>query len=419
MMDRLRMWLAVVALLVLASPAAAQWTRVPDVPATDVFTVSTKGDTIVAGMATVVYLSTNGGLTWRESAIVSPDASRIRTAIIHNGRLYAGTFGQGVFVSNDLGATWSAFSQGLSGLGALIISGLVVLDDSIYAATVGSAAWVRNLDSGSWTPFGGQTIPDFQASNMDGGITVGGSRLFAMGGSNGTVFFRDPGQADWTVSLLFSDRLAPGLAPLSALWTGTSWVVGSSIGMFRSPTGQPPWTFFDLGLHSLFFTSVVMHGADVYSSLGTLGGTLIAVSHDDGVNWQGLDTLVSVGVYSLAVHEDHLLVGRADGLWRRAIGAGAVSVPGEISTARLGFAVVGPQPIGDEARFRFVLAAPTTVVLELFDVAGRRAAEPVRGFRAAGSQEIRMDTRGLEPGVYLARLTAAGSRAVARVVRAR
>ena len=419
MRDRTRTWLAAIALLVLASPAAAQWVRVPDVPATDVFTLSTKGDTIVAGLAAVVYLSTNGGLTWKKSAIVSPGVSRIRAAIIHDGRLYAGTFGQGVFVSNDLGTTWSTFSQGLSGPGALIISGLVVFGDDLYAATVGSAAWVRNLDSGTWTPFGSQTIAAFQASNMDGGITVGGSRLFAMGGANGIVFFRDPGQTDWTASLLFNDRLAPGLSALSALWTGTSWVVGSNIGMFRSPTGQPPWTFFDMGLHSLFFTSVAMHGADVYSSLGAFGGTLIVVSHDDGASWQGLDTLVSVGVYSLAVHGDDLLAGRVDGLWRHAVGPGAVSVPGEITATQLRFAVAGPQPIGDEARFRFELPAPASVVLEFFDITGRQASEPVREFRPAGTQEIRVDARGLAPGIYLARLTAAGSRAVARVVRAR
>lgn len=419
MMNTPRLSFAVIALLAIATPAAAQWTRVPAVPPTDVFSVWTKGDTIIAGGDVVVYVSTNGGASWKRSATVSPNATEIRAALVHNGRLYAGTFGQGAFVSNDLGTTWTAFSQGLAGPGALTISGLVVLGDDIYAATVGSAAWVRNLAAGTWALFGSQTIQDFQASNMDGGITAGGSRLFAMGGFNGTVFFRDPGQADWTVSLLFNDHFAPGLAALSALWTGTSWVVGSNIGMFRSPTGEAPWTFFDLGLHSLFFTSVVMHGADLYSSLGAGGGTLVAVSHDDGMSWQGLDTLVSVGVYRLAVQGDDLYAGRVDGLWRRSIGDGTLAVPGEIASTHLRFAVAGSQPIGDDVRFRVDLPASGPIVLEFFDISGRRAAEPIRGSWPAGSNEIRWDARGLAPGVYLARLSAGGERALARVIRAR
>ena len=33
------------------------------------------------------------------------------------------------------------------------------------------------------------------------------------------VFFLDLGQPDWTLSLLFNDRFAPGLAGLTAIWT--------------------------------------------------------------------------------------------------------------------------------------------------------------------------------------------------------
>src|SRR5207249_4575937 len=51
-----------------AAPAFAQWTRGTDIPAIPLFSIFTKGDTIVAGADTAVYLSTNGGVTWSRTA---------------------------------------------------------------------------------------------------------------------------------------------------------------------------------------------------------------------------------------------------------------------------------------------------------------------------------------------------------------
>src|SRR6185436_11467107 len=94
---------------------AAQWTRIPDVPTSDVFSVWANGNTIVAGTDVAVYVSTDAGVTWRRSANVAPGVNTINGVWVRNGRLYAGTFGQGVHVSDDLGTTWRAFNQGLVG----------------------------------------------------------------------------------------------------------------------------------------------------------------------------------------------------------------------------------------------------------------------------------------------------------------
>src|SRR5262249_14882791 len=154
---------------------------------------------------------------------VATGVTEVERVRMHDGRLFAGTRDfHGVFVSNDLGVTWSDFNQGLVGGFAnsqLVIIDMLVRGDSLYVATDGSGAWVRNLTSGTWHRFGDEFGPD-QATGMTL-IAAGGSRLFAAGGFNGTVFFRDPGDPDWTLSLLFNDQFAPGLAALSAIWTGT------------------------------------------------------------------------------------------------------------------------------------------------------------------------------------------------------
>src|SRR4029453_4740803 len=86
-----------------AVPASAQWTPVPDVPASILFSVWANGDTLVATADSVFSVSTNGGPPWKGAATVASGSPAVSAARMLNGRLYAGTFGQGVFVSDDLG----------------------------------------------------------------------------------------------------------------------------------------------------------------------------------------------------------------------------------------------------------------------------------------------------------------------------
>jgi len=415
------LWLGAVALglFALALPASAQWTRVTEVTPFDVHSVWVTGDTIAAGADTAVFVSTDAGATWRLSAEVGPGVTEIGAVRVRNGRIYAGTFGQGVFVSNDLGQTWLGFSQGLVGGFAdsqLRIQGLLLLGDSLYAATGGSGVWVRNLGvGGTWGRFG-ELDGDNTAIDVSD-VAASDTRLLASAGGNGCVFFRDRSAPAWTLSFLRNVGFTAGLGPLVAAWTGHGWVVGSNGGLFMSPSGQEPWTPTGPDLGILFHVSFALRGRDLYADLGIGGGSVIALSGDDGATWQVLDVQNGAFIYELAINRGTLYAGRLDGLWRRSIAT--VSVPGGDGPPRLKFAIAGAQPIGDQVRFRFDLPAPGPIVIDVFDVAGRRAAESISGSWPAGSHEMTWDARGLGAGVYLARLTAGAERAVVRVVRAR
>src|SRR5262249_14065449 len=163
-------FLLALSLLVLAQPASAQWTRVTEVPADVMFNVWVNGDTIAASSDSTVYVSTNAGVTWKGSVPVAAGMTSVERVRMRNGRLYAATRGQGVFVSDHLGDTWSDFNQGL--VGGFADSQLSILDvllqgDSLYLATDGSGAWVRNLRGGTWSRFGDNTLANFQASGMN------------------------------------------------------------------------------------------------------------------------------------------------------------------------------------------------------------------------------------------------------------
>ena len=78
-----------------------------------------------------------------------------------------------------------------------------------------------------------------------------------------------------------------------------------------------------------------------------------------------------------------------------------------------------PNPMRGEGTIPVVMPTRGRVTVRLFDLAGRRVATLADGTLEAGAHELRLDTRRLEPGVYLCRLQAAGQTRAVRIVVAR
>jgi hypothetical protein len=415
-----RLGLVAVALAMLpAAPALAQWSRVTDVPVITLFSALAKGDTVVVGADTAVYVSINGGATWARSARPVAGVAAITALWIRNGRLFIGTFGQGVFVSDNLGTSWQAFNQGLVGgilNTQLNLSDLVSRGDSLYAATAGAGVYVRNLTGGTWQPFGAAFLEENQASNTNS-ITLGGTRLLVTGGANGEVFRRDPGEPEWTVSNLDNLGLHAGLEAQTATWNGFGWVLGTNLGVFRSTAGQEPWTRFDPGVGTLRLITFATLGRHLFAAIDTPISAVMEESSDDGATWGNAETLPGVFVARLAVSGGFLYAARGYGLWRHAIDTASVPPAGGASGVR--FALAGPQPFADQARLRFELPAAGDASIEVFDAQGRLAIDRVGGWWSAGPHEVTLDAQGMSAGVYTARLTAGSTHEVVRLVHLR
>jgi hypothetical protein len=401
-----------------ARAAEAQWTPVAAVPTTELFSMTTRGDTLAVGADTTMYVSTDAGLTWHASAKPVVGVAAITAAWVQNGRLYAGTFGQGAFVSSDLGASWSDFNAGL--VGGAFDTQLDVVDfqsrgDSLYAATAGAGVYVHGFAPGStWHHFGDVFEPN-QASNVNA-LALGGTRLVATGGANGMVFRRDPGAPDWTISFLNNIGIAAGQQATGVLWTGTGWVVGGNTGVFRSVTGQEPWAFTNLGIGSMLWSAFAVQGGRLFGAFDQLTQAVIGESNDGGATWHDGVSFPGVVVEDLAIVGNTLYAARGDGLWRRSIAP--ASVPGDdFATPR--FAIAGPQPFGAETRVRFELPASAHVSIRVFDALGRGVGERIDGVWPAGAHTVALDGRHLVPGVYTAVLASNGRRAALRLVHVR
>jgi hypothetical protein len=405
--------LALVA-IVAARPASAQWSRIEQVPIANIYSVWSSGSVITAGSDTTALVSTDAGATWTQTSTIAPGATAVRAVRLRNGLLYAGAYARGVFVSSDMGASWQSFNQGLSGAFAdqqFNISDLLFHGDTLYATTEGAGVWIRDLSSGgTWSRYGALDQATFSE-----GIDASDTRLFAATGNNGDAYYRDPGDPDWTMTLLLNGTTAAGLAPTSVVWTGSCWLVGTNIGVFRSVTGQEPWTYTDFGLRPLFFTSFALSHGTVWTHFANNQGTGIEYSRDDGLTWQVLDKQPGVFTYAIEAVGDQLYAARVDGLWRRAI-ATIMGGPGSGGSVGLHFAVLGRRPSQNEVRFEFQLPRSGRVRIDVFDISGRRVAVVVDEPRSAGPNEVRWSMRGLSSGIYLARLSTIGESESAKLV---
>lgn len=412
----LRSCIVAIALIAAASPAAAQWTRVTALPATDVFSIWSSGDTIVAGMDTVVYVSINAGASWKRSAKVPAGVTENLAVLMRNGRIYAGSRGQGVFVSDDLGDSWLGFNQGLVGGifdTQLDIRALMARGDSLYAATGGAGVWVRNLAGvGTWSHYG--ELPGDNTSGTVDDVAASDTRLVACASANGSIYSRDRGGPQWTQGFLEGGFHA-GLEPQAAAWTGHGWVVGSNGGLFRSDSGLGPWTP-TLQIVPTFLVSFALRGRDLFAQVGNGSGTLIEFSGDDGATWQELENQSRVFTYKIAINGSELYAARLDGLWHRSTATTSVA---DVPAGGLRFSIAGPQPVGDDVHFQFVLPEPGPASIEVFDAAGRRASSRLQGSWSVGLHEVSWSARDLGPGVYLARLHTGVGQRVVRLIRVR
>lgn len=415
----LRVWLLAAGMLACSHPALAQWSRVTEVPVTRLYTVWAAGDTILAGADTAVFVSTNAGGTWHASAKPIAGITTVQAVWMRNGRIYAGTFGQGVFVSDDLGATWQAFNTGL--VGGILDSQLDITDfelrgDELFAATAGAGVYVRSLAPlGPWQTTGTVWEPN-QAPNVND-IGLGGARLLALAGSNGMVFHENPGETDWTVSNLDNIGIHAGLQPYTVVFSGSGWVVGSALGMFTSVAGEEPWTRTDVGFGPLDWTALTTQAGRVYAAFDIPAGAIVESSDDDGLTWGDAEGFANVFIKALAVSGGDLYAARGDGLWRKSIAVAAVTPSPATGAPRLELA--GPQPFGAEARLRLVLPRAASARIEVYDIAGRRVLEPLRGGWSSGEHAISIDARSLPAGVYTARLVTEGAASSLRLVHTR
>jgi ligand-binding sensor domain-containing protein len=237
-----------------------------------------------------LWTSTNEGLT---------DPFVLALATGRDGVVYAGTFRGGVFRSRDEGKSWQPVNEGLK---RLEIKTLLVTAGSIYAGT-GDGVYVLNTEGNRWSVVTGgldEILVHAIAQARDGTLYAGTS-------GKGVLRFKERG-AGWTrlrQGLRDHEGLVENFIRVLAIDKEQGLYAGTfDGGVFHSPDGGQNWTPISRALPNDSIRGLITNDRGIYVATGR--GVYKTV--DRGRQWTPLNN----GLSNLSVQ---VMLDAGDGAW--------------------------------------------------------------------------------------------------------
>ncbi len=271
----------------------AQWTTNGPYGATITCDVQIGTETYI-GTNSGIYKTPDNGLTWQ---LVSTNLPSVQVeAIYYDGNtMYAGISDVGfnnVYISNDLGVTWTLSNAGLSGTfgyGSFCSVGTKVFLSStygIYYSNNGGANWIEVADA--FTSFHGK-------------IYSVGTTLYALDVFGGTIRKSTDEGASWS-----DDAIGLGASP--TIWrmyftTSTRYAVGSNV--YSSPIDGGNWTQLNNSPQP-YLERFTFDGTSIYASVGGNSMAYLYKFDVNGNNWIDITNGIVDG------YTDHLFTSGTD-----------------------------------------------------------------------------------------------------------
>jgi hypothetical protein len=369
-------------LMAMALPSSAQWERIAALPASDTPSLLVHEGTLYAGTDSTVWRSDDGA-DWQRGATL-PDPGYFVDVLFHDGStLFAGTGGNGLFVSPIDGITWQHFSQGLTSLGSTYIADVATFDNDLWCATVGGGVFRRT--GAAWEPFG--DLHEMNAGNV-AMLRAIGDTLWAGAGGNGYIWRTMPGMDQFEAKLVAPVEWDMH-AITDAIQVGAALLAGGTYGIFRSVDGGDTWTWSSTGLPGGANIRFIATANALYA-LRNAASSRLYRSLDEGATWQLVEHLPIC--YAIAAHQGRLYAGRTDGLWVRDLSTSIGEQPANLPDPLILF----PNPSHDIVQVH--MAFQGQVVIELIDGQGR----VITSERTLKEVQV-MDVSGCAPGAYMVR----------------
>ncbi len=226
-----------------------------------------------AGTDTGVFKSDVSGENWTAAGLAGND---VRSVVVHNNKVYAATWGNGIYVSEDAGSSWNILNDFTKGLnihsilfdskGNLIVA---TFDDGIYKSTDGGANFTHSTIDYPHIWILGRTSDDL---------------LFAGTYGNGIYTSVDNGDSwskefDVTAQYIYSISVDSDNNVYASSWNGGVFALNLS-GALAKTNG----TWIDMGLD----------GFGVSSLLTQPGSLVVYAGTSDGDIYKDADGLTSV-----------------------------------------------------------------------------------------------------------------------------
>ncbi len=394
----------------------AQWQRTSLPGNAAVNTIVTRDSYIFAGTnGDGIFVSADNGENW-DSSNAGLQSKVIHSFLIIGNTVFAGTEA-GVSISTDNGKSWDSINSGLSGMGvwSLAVSFGASGDTTIFAGTW-SGIYSTTDKGKNWkaTGLSSSSVPVHS-------IIVHKNYIFAATLTNGIFVSVDNGLTWENINLPPSDKsyefgFTVPVCSISKLISATSAyiVAGSWYGDLY---------YMDYKA-SVFQEAIILYKQAVpVLCLAGRNDTVFAANasgyffvSDKNQIWHrsSFSPLGAGAVYSMAFNHSYIFAATGKGIWR-------LWYPDQVTNTNssedrpLSFALVQnyPNPFNPSTIIKFELPAESFVTLKIFDPLGREVTTLVSQEMSAGKYTRQWVADGFTGGVYFYRLTA-GNRSIVK-----
>ena len=256
-----------------------------------VASLAVSGNNIFAGTyGDGVFLSLNNGNSW--TAVNSGLTNQFVNALTISGiNIFAGT-NDGVFLSTNNGNYWSADGIELYGVYAFLISG-----NNIYAGTTN--IYISNNNGNSWSTSN-------LAQNEIYSFVINEGKFYA--GTNGGIYMSSDNGYSWSAfnSGIPTNTCVRSLAVSgNNIFAGTGGVCAAN-GVYLLTENNTSWTEVNTGLTNKSVNALATSGNNIFA--GTKGG--VFWSTNNGNSWAAINVgLTDTNIYSLAISEGFIFAG--------------------------------------------------------------------------------------------------------------
>jgi photosystem II stability/assembly factor-like uncharacterized protein len=343
-----------------------------------------------------VFLSTNGGVSW--TAVNNGLTNHKISCIAVNGtNLLAGTSG-GVFRSTNSGTSWTAVNTGLT---STEVHSLAVNGTNLFAGTWNGGIFLSTNNGTSWSAVNAGLIYESKGVWC---LASSGTNLFAGICLDGAFRSTDNG-ASWT---RVSNGLPDSTSVVSFAISGNN-IFAATLGggVFLSTNNGTNWTGVNSGLTNKCVNCVAVYGAKIFA--GTDDGVFL--STNNGTSWTDESSgLAYNDVSSIAVSDSNLFIATySGGVFRKPLSEmiplGVEDTKNHIPT-EFSLAQNYPNPFNPSTTISFGLPSQSFVSLKVFDLLGKEVATIVSEELSAGSHVRQWNANGMPSGVYFYRLQA-------------
>lgn len=400
------------------------------------------GHSFMIMIALLFVLYGQGFAQWKKTNF--PFTVQVNTLAIIDSNIFAGTDGDGIFVSTDNGENWIDRNAGLQ---SKVIHKIFIDSTTIFAGT-DSGAYISTNNGLKWNSINsglsGLGVWSFEASNS------GDSTILA-GTSDGIYFSTDYGK-NWEVTGLphtsmpvhsmaahnnyvFAATLAGGVfysedngfgwKDISIINSGTNTHIVTLIPVYSLAiidtnviAGAGPKYLYYTSYTSIAddpFVQMGAHGNDpilcftMHDSILFAGNSIgyIFLSDSNGLAWKSLSPpSVFQPIYSLALNNSYIFAGTGKGVWRLQYPETTTNVE-NFKEVPAGFELEQnyPNPFNPSTTIRYSIPEAEHVTLKVYDELGREIKTLVDENKQAGQHEVQFNGSGLASGIYYYRIT--------------